>query len=130
VSFSRYALLVFGIVCGSLGMAWPILMPHLDAAARIAAIVGGVLAAMNSLAAYALVLWSAPRGTNVFLGAVLGGMVGRMGVLLCAVVAGILGLGLPKLPLAFSLLGYFVVFLVIELAILQKRTTPAPGRAH
>ena len=130
MSFARYAVLVLGIVGGSLSLAWPVLMPRLDPAARSAAILGGALAALNTLAAYALVVWSAPRGTNVFLGAVLGGMVGRMGLLLCAVVAAILGLGVPKLPLALSLLGYFVVFLVIELAILQKRTTASPGGAH
>jgi hypothetical protein len=33
-------------------------------------------------------------------------------------------LGIPKVPLAFSLLGYFVLFLVIELTVLSSR----PGR--
>jgi hypothetical protein len=53
-------------------------------------------------------------------------MVGRMAVLLAAVVAAVLWLGLPKLPLALSLLGYFVVFLVLELGVVHKRTTPHP----
>jgi putative effector of murein hydrolase LrgA (UPF0299 family) len=52
-------------------------------------------------------------------------MVGRMALMLGAVVAGVLLLGLPKLPLAASLLSYFVLFLVMELAILHRRTTPA-----
>jgi hypothetical protein len=59
------------------------------------------------------------------MGAVLGGMVGRMAVMLAAVVAGVLVLGLPKVPLAVSLLGYFVVFLVFELTVLQRRTGSA-----
>ena len=79
------------------------------------------MAALNTLAAYGLVLWSSGRSTNAFMGAVLGGMVGRMGAMLLAVVALILALGLPKVPLAVSLLAYFVVFLVMELSVLHKR---------
>ena len=126
MSFSRYALLVFAIAGGSMGLAWPALVPRLDPAARSAALMGGGLAAMNTLAAHALVLWSSRRSTNVFLGAVLGGMVGRMALLLAAVVALILLLGIPKLPLAVSLLTYFVIFLVVELAIIHKRTSSVP----
>ena len=44
-------------------------------------------------------------------------------LLLAALVAGVLLLGLPKLPLAFSLLSYFVLFLVMELTILHRHTT-------
>jgi uncharacterized membrane protein YccF (DUF307 family) len=68
-------------------------------------------------------VWSANRSTNVFMGAVLGGMVGRMGLLLAAVVAAVLLLGLPKVPLALSLLSYFVLFLVFELAMLHRKTS-------
>ena len=43
--------------------------------------------------------------------------------------AAVLALGLPKIPLAISLLSYFVVFLVMELALLHKRTsTGVPAR--
>ncbi len=94
-----------------------------DPPTRWAAAFGGALAVANTLAAHALVLWSSRRSTNAFLGAVLGGMVGRMALVLAAVVAGVLLLGLPRLPLAFSLLSYFVLFLVMELTILHRRTT-------
>ena len=53
-----------------------------------------------------------------------------MALMLAAVVAGVLLLGLPKLPLAVSLLSYFVLFLVMELSILHRRTERgAPGGA-
>lgn len=126
MSFGKYALLVLSIVGGSLALLWPSVLGALAPRGRWAACAGGALAALNALAAYALVLWSQRRSTNVFLGAVLGGMLGRMALVLGAVVALVQGAGLPKLPLAASLLGYFVVFLVIELAILQKRTASAP----
>jgi hypothetical protein len=124
VSFGRYAALVLAVVVVSLGALWPLLAEE----SRTAALFGAGLAAANTLAAYALVLWAAGRSTNAFLGAVLGGMVGRMGVMLAAVVAAVLFLGLPKVPLAVSLLAYFVLFLVFELTILQRRTSAAEAR--
>lgn len=123
MSLSRYALIVVTIVALSLALAWPLGLRGLDVRARWAALFGGVLAATNTLAAYALVTWSIGRSTNTFMGAVLGGMVGRMGIMLLAVVAAVLGLDLPKVPLAISLLSYFVLFLVMELALLHKRTS-------
>jgi hypothetical protein len=119
VSVGRYAVVAVATVALSLGALWPV-MP--EPAAR-AALIGGALAAANTVTAYALAVWSAGRSTNVFMGAVLGGMVGRMAVMLAAVVAGVLLLGLPKVPLALSLLAYFVVFLVFELAVLHKKTS-------
>jgi hypothetical protein len=46
-----------------------------------------------------------------------------MAFMLAAVVAAVLWLGLPKVPLAVSLLSYFVLFLGIELTILHRRTS-------
>ncbi len=123
MSFSRYTLIVLAIVAGGLGVAWPLGLRELDSRARWAAAFGGALAAANTLAAFALASWSIGRSTNAFLAAVLGGMVGRMGIMLVAVVVAVLALGLPKAPLAISLRAYFVVFLVMELAILHKRTS-------
>jgi hypothetical protein len=117
VSLKRYALIVLLIVSGSLLLLLPALSGVLDASGRIA-----------TLLAYFLVDWSEKRPTNVFLGAVLGGMVARMALLLAAVFGAVIYLGLPKVPLAVSLLSYFVLFLIFELRILQKRTTPAPQR--
>jgi hypothetical protein len=87
---------------------------------RSAVVFGCVLAALNTVAAHALVAWSERRSTKVFLGAVLGGMVGRMALMLGSVVAGVLVLGLPRLPLVASLLGYFMLFLVLELTLQHR----------
>lgn len=126
MSLVRYALLVVLIVGGSLVALWPILRASLDEADRRAALVGGALAAANTLIGYMTAVWAERRSANVFLRAVLGGMVVRMGLLLGIVVAAILVYGLPKLPLAVSLLSYFVVFLILEVAVLHKRTTVQP----
>ncbi|MGE0453455.1 MAG: hypothetical protein AB7O37_00225 [Vicinamibacteria bacterium] len=124
MSFARYSLIVLASAGGSAAALWPLLGRFLGERERLAAAAGAGLAVLNALGAYAIVLWSERRSTSVFLGAVLGGMLGRMALLLAAVVAGVLLLGLPKLPLALSLLAYFVAFLVLELAILHKKTTP------
>ena len=126
MSLARYALIVVVIVGGSLAALWPVLRTSLDEGGRRAALVGGALAAANTLIAYIGVLWSERRSTTVFLRVALGGMVVRMGLMLGIVVVAILALGLPKIPLAVSLLSYFVVFLILEVAVLHKRTSVPP----
>ena len=125
MSLLRYSILVTGVAAATFVLAWAVALRRVEAPVRGAAAFGAALAVANTVLAHALVLWSARRSTNAFLGAVLGGMVGRMALMLGAVVAGVLLLGLPKLPLAVSLLSYFVLFLVMELSILHRRTTPA-----
>ena len=124
MSLKRYALIVLAIVSVSLSLLLPALAGVLDAGGQLAALFGGLLAGLNTLLAFFLVSWSEKRSTNVFLRAVLGGMVARMALMLGAVVLAVLYLGLPKVPLAISLLGYFVLFLVFELRVLHKRTAP------
>lgn len=121
MSLGKYSLLVIVVALSSLLLAWPIVLRRLDGPGRWAAFYGSGLAFVNTIVAHFIVLWSDRRSTNVFLGAVLGGMVGRMGLLLVAVVAGIVYLGLPRVPLAIALLSYFVLFLVVELTILHRR---------
>ena len=127
MSLLRYTILVLCVAAATSALAWGVALRRADAPTRWAVAFGGTLAVVNTLAAHGLVLWSSRRSTNAFLGAVLGGMVGRMGLMLVAVVAGVLLLGLPKLPLAVSLLSYFVLFLIMELTILHRRTSAAPA---
>jgi branched-subunit amino acid ABC-type transport system permease component len=121
---ARYTAVVLGAVGASLCAAWPLLA----AEARPAVLTGALLAALNTVCAYFLALWSAGRSNNAFFTAVLGGMLARMTVLLGALLVGVLLVGLPKLPLTFSLLAYFVAFLVLELAVLSRRPTGASAR--
>jgi hypothetical protein len=118
VSLRRYALIVVGGVALSLAA----LRPALAADAWRAAVVGALLATVNTVAAYALVVWSTGRSNIAFFRAVLGGTLGRMVVLLGAVAAAIVGFGLPRLPLVAALLGYFVAFLALELAVVHRRS--------
>jgi len=119
VTLARYTAVVLGAVGASLCAAWP----FLPAESRLAVLTGALLAAANTVCAYFLAVWSAGRSNNAFFTAVLGGMLGRMTVLL-----GVLVVGLPKLPLTFSLLAYFVAFLVLELAVISRRPTGASAQ--
>ena len=122
MSLTRYSVLVLGIAVATFAVAWGVALRRADAPTRWAAAFGTGLALANTIAAHALVRWSSRRSAKAFLGAVLGGMVGRMAVMLAAVVAAILRLGLPRVPLVAALLFYFVVFLVMEMAILHRHT--------
>ena len=114
----RYTALTCGLAAASLA---PVLfLVPLDAPGRRAIALGTGMATLNTIAAHAIAVWSLPRSTQVFLGAILGGMVGRMAVLLVGLVIGVLALDLPKGPLAVSLLGYFFLFLVLELAFIHR----------
>lgn len=120
MTIKRYALIVLGVVAATLAAAWP----AVPAEARAAVLLGAALSAGNTVLAYFLTVWSMSRPPNVFLGVVLGGMGARMAMMLIAVVAAVLGFGLPALPLTVSLLAYFVPFLAFELTILHRRTSP------
>ena len=124
MTLARYTAVVLGAVGASLCAFWP----FLPAESRLAVLSGALLAAANTVCAYFLALWSAGRSNNTFFTAVLGGMLGRMTVLLGAVLVGVLVVGLPKLALTFSLLAYFVAFLVLELAVISRRPTGASAQ--
>jgi hypothetical protein len=128
MSVGRYALLLLAFVTGSLALAWPLLLARSSFAEQAAAVIGMLIAVTNGLAAYVLVRWSEGRSNRLFFRAVLGGMLGRMTFMLAAVLAAVLWLHLPLLPLVFALLAYFVAFLGLELAIVSRRRIPAPAR--
>ena len=123
MSLFKYSILVLAVVGATL-LAAALVVPR-DTPVLTAVAFGAGLATLNTLAAHALVRWSERRSTKLFLGAVLGGMVGRMALMLAAVLAGVLVLGLPRLPLVVSLLGYFTLFLALELTLQHRRGGPA-----
>jgi hypothetical protein len=129
VSVARYAAIVVVAVASTLAALILGLRDRLGSSDVTALVVGCGMAATNSVAAYALVAWSMARSTAWFFRAILGGMLARMTFMLAAVVAGILLLDLPRLPLVFSLLAYFVALLVFELAVVTRRLS-RPARVE
>jgi hypothetical protein len=122
VTLARYAMWATAAVVGPLAL-FAAFRGASDALLVRSAAYGAGLSALNTIVAYALVLWSQGRSTKAFMGAVLGGMLGRMAFLLAAVVVGISVLELMRIPLVIGLLSYFVFFLVLELGILHRQPT-------
>jgi hypothetical protein len=118
VSLLRYSILVLA-VAGATLLAAALVVPR-GTPTLSAVVFGAALATLNALATHAIARWSERRSTKVFLGAVLGGMAGRMALMLAAVLVGVLVLELPRLPLVFSLLVYFVLFMVLELTVQHR----------
>jgi hypothetical protein len=91
----------------------------------VAATTGSLLAGVNAVVAYALVLWSRERTTTVFMRAILGGMSARMLVLIGATALALRVFGLPQSAFVPSLLGHFAVFLALELAAAHRSVRQA-----
>lgn len=120
MSFTRFAAVVAGTLVVTLGVS----LPALDADQRTGVLCGAVVAALNALAAYGLVLYSRQRSNVVFMRAILGGMTVRMGVMLLAVVAAVRLYDVPQVPLILSLLVHFTLFLAFELLTAHRTAAP------
>jgi hypothetical protein len=130
VSLTRYATVVLATVAVVFAAAVLLFGNALDAAARSAVLLAGLLAAANAVGSYFLATWASARSSNaVFMQAVLGGMLGRMVLMLAAVVVALVVLDLPRMPLIASLVIHFVLFLILEVAVISRRT-PTPSAAR
>jgi hypothetical protein len=125
VSLTAFA----GIVAAILSLSLAVSAATLATRPAQAVGAGALLAGLNALAAYGLVLWSRGRSTGAFMKAVLGGLTLRLLLMLAAVVVALRVLGLAELPFVASLLGHFVLFLVLELWQVQRGAAATSGAA-
>lgn len=89
----------------------------------VAVVVGGVLSAINVGAGFLAIEYSLEKSHATFLKVVLGGMGIRMGLML-----GILALlmkfsTLPTIPLVVAMLGFYSVYLVLEILYIQRKVS-------
>jgi hypothetical protein len=87
----------------------------------LAVCVGALLSTVNVLAGFLTIEYSFEKSYTVFLKAVLGGMGMRMAVMLGFMLLLILVVRLETVPFIISLLGFYVVYLVLEILYLQKK---------
>lgn len=108
------ATLVFGLGLAALFLAGKGegLMP--------AVLAGAGLSALNVLAGFVSIEYSRGKSSETFLRAVLGGMVIRMMAMAAVLVALVKLAGLHMVALVVSLLGFYLVFLVLELMYIQR----------
>jgi len=126
VSLSRHGLIVAAILVSTLAAGAVLVGPRLSAPAQRAVVFGALLAGLNAVLAHLLVVRTRGRAPAVFVRLVIGGMAGRMALVLGAVAVAVAVLQLPGLPLVLSLLGYFAAFLALEIVSLHA-VTATPG---
>jgi hypothetical protein len=87
----------------------------------IAASTGALLSTINVFVGFLAIEYSFNRSYTTFLKTVLGGMGVRMALMLVALLVLIKAVGLHAVALTVSLLGFYVVFLVLEVLFIQKK---------
>jgi hypothetical protein len=85
-----------------------------------AVIIGAVLSTANAIAGFSTIAYAFGRSSSTFLKVVLGGMGVRMLALLGAVLGCLFWLRMHTLALTLSLLGFYAIFLALELMFIQK----------
>ncbi len=87
----------------------------------IAAAVGALLSTLNALAGFLAIEYAFDKSYTTFLKAVLGGMGVRMVVMLGALLALILLLRVHAVALTLSMLGFYLVYLILEIVFIQRK---------
>ena len=86
-----------------------------------AAAVGALLSTINVLVGYFAIEYSFTKSYTTLLKAVLGGMGLRMAFILVALLLLIKVFGFHTAALVTSLLGFYVIFLILEVIFIQKK---------
>jgi hypothetical protein len=102
------------------GAAYPLIRLH-NPEILVAALAGTALSTLNVLAGFLTIEIAFGKSYTSFLKAVLGGMGLRMLLLLGALTLLITVCHLHTVALTVSLLGFYVVYLVLEILYLQKK---------
>lgn len=89
----------------------------------IAVIAGSVLSTLNALAGFLAIEYSLQKSHATFMKAVLGGMGVRMLVMLGVLVFLIKVVELHTVALVASVLGFYVIYLVLELLYIQRKVS-------
>jgi hypothetical protein len=117
----RFPLQVLGalIVVGCAG-AYPMIR-YGSPEILIAASVGTLLSTVNVLVGFFAIEYSFNRSYTTFLKTVLGGMGVRMALMLVALLVLIKAVGLHTVALTVSLLGFHLIFLILEVLFIHKK---------
>ncbi len=86
-----------------------------------AAVLGALLSTANVIFGFLAIEYSFDKSYTVFLKAVLGGMGIRMLFLLGAMLVLILAFHVDAVALTISLLGFYMIYLILEILFIQKK---------
>jgi hypothetical protein len=110
------------LACALLLLAYPLAVLA-SGEVRTAVAAGAALSTVNVMLGYVAIRYSFDKSHTIFLKAVLGGMGLRLLFMLGAFTALIVGFGLHPMALTLSLLGFYAVFMVLEIVFIQRRMT-------
>jgi hypothetical protein len=117
VSFPKQVFLTCGSICAV--SAYP-LATYGTGEVQKAALAGGIIATVNILAGYAAIRYSIGRSMNTFMKYVLGGMGLRLAAMTGALVALVMVYGFHAVALVASLGVFYLAYLVLEIAFIQR----------
>ncbi|HTX17591.1 MAG TPA: hypothetical protein VMG34_02935 [Bacteroidota bacterium] len=124
-SFPRQVIVIF-VVAAALA-SYP-LAAYASRDVVKACIAGSLISLANALAGYAAIEYAIDKSYTVFLRTVLGGTGVRMFVMLAALLVLIKVFGFDAAALVVSLLGLYILFLILELMFIHTTmTTKAKG---
>jgi hypothetical protein len=129
MSLARYVLVVAAVLAGSALLFALASQGRVEAPSQRAAVLGALLAALNTVLAHALLCWARDRSLKAYLIAVLGGIAARMALVLGLLLLALATFEVQPLPIVLSLLCYFAVFQVLEFYSLRN-TRPAALEAR
>ena len=87
----------------------------------VAGVMGAILSTVNVLLGYFAIEYSFDKSYSTFLKATLGGMGVRMMLMLGALIVLIRFFGFHAAALTISLLGFYVIHLILEILFIQKK---------
>jgi branched-subunit amino acid ABC-type transport system permease component len=118
ISFPRQIAVVFFV--SAVVAAYPLFAFASTEVIR-ACIAGVAISLANVLAGYAAIEYSIDKSYTVFLKVVLGGMGVRMLAMLGALLILIKLFHFQAVPLVVSLMGFYILFLILEVMFMQKK---------
>jgi len=112
---------VGGILLGAGAiLAWPLAV-YATAEIRAAVAAGAAVAGANVLLGYLAIRYAFGRSYTTFLKAVLGGMGIRLLFMLGVFTLLLVDFGMHAVALTCSLLGFYAVFMILEIVFLQRQ---------
>jgi hypothetical protein len=117
-SFPKQILMAFGL---GMGLAAYPLMKFGSKEIIVASVIGGMLSTINVLLGYMAIEYSLDKSYTTFIKTVIGGMGLRIVALVGMLLILVKLFGLHMLALTISLLGFYIVYLVLEVLFIQKR---------
>jgi len=101
-------------------LAYP-LVRYASPAVAVAVVAGAVISTLNALLGYCSIEYAFGKSYTTFLKVVIGGMGVRMLGMLGIMLVLILAFHVQPLPLTLSMLGFYMVYLVLEVLFIQTK---------